>query len=475
MLAVTVEFLHGLVRATSADDAALAGGDVGREWPPSPARLHSAFVAADGTGDRCQVTPGPVGIELLESPPVIRADAAEDVESSELNPRFVVLDSAERATAQEYPARKNAVNRPGVRLSLRHAFVGYVWDDVEPSGEQLEALRKRAARIPYLGCSDSPVRVRVSTSMEGLEELPAWVPEAEGTELVSVAYPGLIDRLDEAFVDWSAGSPRRRSWLAPHLMRYRRPGGDESHQPGPVALWVRFASALDGRKAVAVAETLRAAVLERFDALMDGAVPEVLHGHHPARSRGVEHVRWLPLPHAGHPHADGRIRGACVSMPPDTEGEVVEGVRQALASITELVRPGVFSTTMELFDGTKRPWSTNPLRWIGPSKQWVSVLPVVHERYVRGGPSLEEVARWCVHAGLPEPVAFEISRAPLVPGAASLPARYARRTGDSRSDPYGHLRLWFPVSVQGPVAIGRLRHFGLGLMAPERPSDTADA
>jgi CRISPR-associated protein Csb2 len=46
MLAITVTLLHGTIRAGSPDDTILAGGEPTGEWPPSPARLFSALVAA---------------------------------------------------------------------------------------------------------------------------------------------------------------------------------------------------------------------------------------------------------------------------------------------------------------------------------------------------------------------------------------------------------------------------------------------
>ena len=62
MLTVTVRLLHGTIRAGTPDDTVLAGGDPVGEWPPSPARLYSALVAADRTGPRCT---GTTGEELL--------------------------------------------------------------------------------------------------------------------------------------------------------------------------------------------------------------------------------------------------------------------------------------------------------------------------------------------------------------------------------------------------------------------------
>ena len=57
MLAVSVELLHGTFRGDP-DGTANTGHLTRGEWPPSPARLFAALVAADGTRDRCRVTDG---------------------------------------------------------------------------------------------------------------------------------------------------------------------------------------------------------------------------------------------------------------------------------------------------------------------------------------------------------------------------------------------------------------------------------
>jgi len=70
MLAISVDLLHGTFRGASADDTALTGaGNDSGEWPPSPARLFAALVAADGTGPRQRVTDGSELLALEKAPP----------------------------------------------------------------------------------------------------------------------------------------------------------------------------------------------------------------------------------------------------------------------------------------------------------------------------------------------------------------------------------------------------------------------
>ena len=192
MLAVSVEFLHGTFRGDP-DGTAKTAGLLRGEWPPTPFRLFAALVAADGTRDQCRVSTGDelTWFERLP-PPTIRA-AAEPWHQV-LRPRYVVKHkgSAARKTHQEYVAREGAPVRPGCRVSLRHSLVVYSWDTTPPS-PILDALRRRAARVGYLGCADSPVRVRIVT--EEPEPQPgdrvfAPVTGAEGDLAINVPAPG---------------------------------------------------------------------------------------------------------------------------------------------------------------------------------------------------------------------------------------------------------------------------------------------
>ena len=164
MLAISVELLHGTYRADP-DGTANTGNLTRGEWPPAPARLMAALVAADGTRDRCRVTDGSE-LEWFEQlpPPVIHAHASPWHQV--LQPRYVVVHrgNAVRSTHQEYVARTGSQVRPGVRVSPRCAKVLYAWDAEAPL-HMVTALQRRAARVGYLGASDSPVRMRVATSM----------------------------------------------------------------------------------------------------------------------------------------------------------------------------------------------------------------------------------------------------------------------------------------------------------------------
>lgn len=469
MLSVTVRLLHGTIRAGSPDDTGLSGADTAGEWPPSPARLFSALVAGDGTGARCTETSG-AELTWLESlpPPLIFASPTEAVRIAPLLSRFVVVDKTAEHAVQDYPARSNRKVHPGVRIAPRDDRIVYLWPRAQPTAAQLSAIGYRAARVGYLGCSDSPVQLSVSDVAQRPFGEP-WQPDVRGDVVLPVPYPGFLAALDQAYDAWSTGEAMRRSWITTRRAFYRAPSSAAPvTRSSRVVIWLRFGRSTSGRNLLTVTETLRAALLDHLDRLAGGAgVPPVIHGHRPNGELG-EQADFLALPEVGHRHATGRILGAAVSLPASTTPDTVQLVRTALAQLAaeRLAYPGRFDVSLSVHAGEQRPWTTHPRRWVGPARQWSSVSPVVHERWTKKVPTLEDVATWCAHAGLPEPRTMTLSRRPLLAGALDLPPALVFRA-DRERRPYSHMAMEFVEPVEGPVVLGRGRQFGMGLFAPQ--------
>jgi len=476
MLAITVELLHGTIRAGSPDDTVLAGLDPAPEWPPSPARVFSALVAADGTGNRCRVTTG-AELAWLEAlpPPLVHASALDAVQASRLEPRFVVAPGRAEGAVQEYPARQSRQVHPGVRQAPLAPSVTYVWLEADPA-DHLTGLQRRAARVGYLGCADSPVRLR-ATDRVTTDLGDPWRPDGSASFTLPVPYPGFLKALDSAFDTWSSGQPMRRSWIRSKRWGYRPPAYTQpASAPPPEVIWLRLDRPIAGRKLLAVTETLRAAVLDHVQRLLPAGeeVPVVLHGHRQAGETGGQ-ARFIALPDVGHDHADGRILGAAVWLPGSSAPETVQLVRSALVRLSAvgLVKRGWFDVGIVLHAGEQRPWTANPRRWSCAARRWVSATPVIHERWTKGRPDLREATQWCEHAGLPAPSAMRLGRHPRLLGALDLHPTQVTRTGHERR-PYSHVELEFAEDVTGPVLVGRGRHFGFGLMSPEARKE-ADA
>ena len=484
MLAVTVRLLHGTIRTGSPDDTVLAGGEPAGEWPPSPARLYSALVAADGTGPRCT---GTTGEELLWlerlAPPLIIASSPEVVMSSALEPRYVVVDAKAEGAVQDYPARIAKKVYPGVKLAPKDDTVVYVWPDAEPTANQHQALAYRAARVGYLGCADSPVSVAVTDRPMDVPA-DAWRQDERGSCTLPVPYSGFLDVLDRAYLAWSDGEAMRRSWIPTRRVRYCPPS--RAHEPiahsTRQVIWFRFERSISSRRLLQVTEVLKAAVLDHVQQLVPGEdLPSVLHGHRPPGEVGSQ-VDFLGLPDVGHQHAAGRLFGAAISLPGDIEAALAQQVRTAALRLAAegLVRPGSPANAtaglrikLAVYGGEHRPLAVVPRRWSRPARSWASVTPVVHERWTKGRPGADEVRRWCLHAGMPNDVEITevaFSAHPVVAGGVDLAPSLVFRSPEDRR-PYSHLLVRFDRLVEGPIVLGRGRQFGMGLLAPlDEPS-----
>lgn len=477
MFAISVEFLHGSFRGDPG--TANTGRLTTPEWPPTPFRLFSAFVAADGTGDRCMVTSGSE-LDWLERlpPPVIHADS--DPPHTTLRPRYVAshlgrfetkveTKGTEKRRAisvhQEYVGRKAALVRPGIRVSPREPRLIYSWDIAPPTRATLDALRLRAARIGYLGTSDSPVRIRIlAEHTETLDSSrDAFVPDSEGTLDINVPRPGDLRILDRMYGKWvEHGVGRTQFPVLTHRVAYRSPTTRRSPSTGRVVAWLRLGRPLPGRRIGTVTQLFKEAVLSRYQRLF-GEPPAVLHGHG-FSGTGYELARFMALPDVGFPHSRGRIHGLALWMPRGCDDAEYHRARDTAFSIRQLVGQTI-NVPVERRQGD-RPLAVQSARWQSASRAWGTAFPAIHER--RRPLDIAEVARWCRHAGLPAPVEFRASRTPLVRGAVDLAPVEVTRPGRPGL-PYCHIDIRFAEPIAGPVVIGSGRQRGFGLCIPLDP------
>lgn len=471
MFSVSAELLHGTFRGD-----ALGTANTGRlmdpEWPPTPFRLFAAFVAADGTGDRCTATDGSE-LEWLEQlpPPVIHADC--DPPYSEMQPRYVVAhqSTGQKGTHQEYVARKGALVRPSIRVAPKDPRLVYSWNVAPPVEHILDALRFRAARIGYLGTSDSPTRVRVRTSDPAFDQPGvAYVPDSDGTLHINVPKPGDLSILDQMYQAWQReGASVSRSQFPGlrHEATYRDPRSGPLASGGSVVAWMSLGKAVSGRRIGVLTGLFKKAVLSQYQRIF-GDPPAVLHGHG-WTGKGYELARFLALPDVAFRHSRGRIHGLALWLPPESNTAERRSTRGAAYSVRRLVGDGIDVSVAPRH--ANRPLAAQPRRWESESREWVTAFPAIHERH--GTLDLDEVSRWCRHAGLPAPIAFRATRTPLVRGAVDLAPVEVHRRGRPRL-PYCHLALRFADPVRGPVVIGSGRQRGFGLCAPLDSHRTGD-
>lgn len=481
MISITVDYLTGCYRANSGEALAGSSGASVAEFPPSPSRLFAALTAGGGTGDNNSIGSDDSELRLLETatPPLIAADAADGPDAvlrSELAERFVVIDKPAKSRVQEYAARNSGPNRPGARVSLRTPTITYFWPELEPSEEQFAALVRRGARVGYLGCADSPVRLRVNrTSEEGTRKI--WrpllgerVPTTGPMLTMGVPYEGYLDALDRQYAAFRSGQAIPSTRLRRHKVHYHHTDKLLSEAPSsPSCIWLRFPRSVTGRRALAIAQALQGAILSHYENLFD-TPPDVLHGH--GISKGEQHARFIPLPDVHHRHATGRLHGAVIWLPPGTDAGLASQVSIAAHHIQRLTIPGGHEVRVELHDPSiRRPWAAHPQRWTQPSTQFATALPAVFERYTKMTNPLDEISRWCRHAGVAEPVHVALSHVPFVHGPPRFQAAEVWRKS-SRTYPFTHLRLSFAEPQTGPLVIGRGRTHGFGLLVPLRDEAT---
>jgi len=226
----------------------------------------------------------------------------------------------------------------------------------------------------------------------------------------------------------------------------------------------------DGRLTAMFTEALRRAVMSATA----NPLPDALHGH---GADGRPHVAFLALPNADNPQADGHLLGMAVAIPDLPEAErraivrgVLVGMRSSVAdpgSDTRTLRlnvPKIGEVDLTYEPGLIRPWGIRPERWRQGSDHWVSVTPVILDRYPHNGDVEQEIARSCVQVGLPRPRDIVVSTAPLVAGGIRM------RPGDlpeqARGKLFRHVELRFDRKVAGPILLGAGRYLGVGLLAP---------
>ncbi len=441
------------------------------EWPPSWMRLFSALVSVAEPGD------DEVLRRLEEAdPPHICAPRALTVSRSAYVPTNQILK--ETRHTQLY-ARTNGERR-WARAIPREPRVTYIWPELQLDPDVRERLRRMCRRVPYLGRSTSPALIELVNAPPGDD--PVLVPETAGSpedfELqttLRTTFPGALFALRETHRRRLEGDEGSHVWAIGRGMGYGRFRTPDEYGPiaGPYRQMVILGlqgPQLDGRHAARVTHAVRRAVLSRAEVHLPS-----LHGHHDG---DIVQCAFVALPDVGHEHADGHILGVAIALPelPAEEQQVIVGA----------IGPDGLEVTAGPL-GILHLQPVNPLqarlayglraeRWTKPRRRWATAFPMVFDRFPgRKRDLTDEVARSVVNARFPEPVRLGWSRHPVVPGGvAMLPRDTLRRQGDSPIRPFRHVWVEFAQPVRGPVVIGSMRHYGLGLCIPLPGADDSE-
>lgn len=474
MLVISCRLLRDTFEGASPEDPAVA------EWPPSWMRVFSALVAVARHGDPAEVAL----LETLERlpPPAISAEPASLLEATDLmseRQAWVPTNALKADSASaNLPGRSNGA-RGWARFSPRDGVFSYVWEG-EPLGEtQVQLLQQLSCRVPYLGRSTSPVVLEVRRDLAGpapsLHPVPAdrrgISDGANAIVSMRVPFPGSLAALRSAHEQKAKGLPGDPWAIGAYVDYWKgevRPASEALQGPYRNLIVLELRGPLrDGRHVVGFTDLLRKALMANLTRQVDA-----VHGH---GQQGSPRCSFLALPFVGHRHADGHIVGLGIAVPQLDR----QDLRDLTLAVETTVRQGLSSPSLGSFalrrllplDQLRAAQTLRSSRWSRPSRWWVTVYPAVLDRFAKRHEDIPELVRRTVrNAGYPEPVAVRSGVRPfsaLVPGAIDLQPHETIRPGHAQGfKPYRHLVLEFAAPVEGPVLIGSMRHYGLGLCLP---------
>ncbi|MCU0839811.1 MAG: type I-U CRISPR-associated protein Csb2, partial [Rhodospirillales bacterium] len=490
------------------------------EWPPSPARLFQALVAAAAKGGTLDKD-DKAALAWLESlnPPVIAAPAARKTTGYA---NYVPNNDLD---AKGGDFRRIAEIRAPKLIKPMLFDVGvpilYLWrfDDGEDHTERVRAI---AERLYQFG--------------RGVDMAYAVAEHLDGADIEAVLadYPGNLYRPDNAGYGSVLACPDKGSLksliarfeatgrrFAP-LMEPSRKGKQAkvigqtfSQPPKPRFRQVAYDSPphhllfelrrSDGdfspwpfTDIVRLVETVRnGATRTLTDALSDqrALVERVLIGKNAGEADKASRIRILPLPSIGHEHADRAIRRLLVEVPPDCPLDDRDVAWAFTAWLPHDPATGELSDwqLVEIKADAGERFASMPGHYgIGGGegfRMWRTVTPAALPQHAsrrridparireeaKGGLERQAEERQAAaavcqalrHAGIETPVAaIRVQREPF----QAKGARAEAFSGASRfsKDRLWHLEIAFTRPRRGPLVVGDGRYFGLGIMAPDR-------
>lgn len=387
MLAVEIRFLTDRYVATHFNDRTRP------EWPPHPARLFSAMVAAwaDDEDPPQAQREALAWFAGLGAPEIACSDAAPRADVTHyvpVNDAAVVRDLAgtyqkllasteahtaslataggdlddpavRRAQRARSAAERKAVTDtakagspggttqglkvlPGERGRQPRSYpcvvpaeptVHFCWPDDTASPHHWQLLDDVLARIARLGHSSSMVACRLVEQCPD----PTLVPDASGSaESLRVTAPGLLDSLERAYDSHQGREPRA---LPARAARYAKAGPAERPPPGSAlagdwfVLVPQETSRLPGHRSLRVARAVRDALVHHADQ----PVAEFLSGHQAGPDgqstppSTAAHLAVLPLPFVG-THGDGTIMGIALQLPQEGSASERRAVLRAVGT-----------------------------------------------------------------------------------------------------------------------------------------------
>lgn len=496
MTALRIEFLAGRFHANPWDRGT-NDGEV--EWPPSPWRLLRAIVAGWHRARECDPDKPDVFLNLLDrlaEPPVFLLPRAAAGHTR----HYMPLGTVKNGQLDRTLVLDSFITLDKGREPVASAYV--MWPHVELTAEQRQLLARCCEFITYLGRAESWCAVHIVDTVpshEGLESVDLASRTMRDGPTVrrlaagpSLRGEGLLKAVSETTGDMRKARrlmPIGAAWaeyrLPPDFLMVREQYDrlDRTRALfGPTML--RFALERGGhspkpsiKDTVVFAELLRAAAIKRLSKREGEPATHRLAGKNDIGAgprEGHDHPYFLPFDEGGR----GEIDGIDVWFPRGcTHPEYM-----AVTSIAMLYERAIYHDDfpLTLIGAIERP----------RSRSWRSATPVVLDRFpkARGTNGRRRIV------DSPESqIANMIRRAlgrdvciGLWPPAQGIPRTHG---GHLRIDAFRRSRLHknmppllvaaatidFDEPVEGPIALGRLAHFGLGRFEPVNTAHPIDS
>ena len=466
----------------------------GDDWPPSPARLFQALVAASHLGVSDQKFKS--ALEWLESksPPTIIACKREVKKWRRSFPRNEFDAFLSQIKSKGFyplgfhpsylPSGKEDVFRgsyeerePTVSFLDESRVIYYIWPIADEEEENAKLICELARKIIYLGWgTDMVVGSGSILSEEEIKLLTGvrYIPDPKGEIKLKIPRRGFLGDVEECF---------RKKWKEHQGQINVRPTPGwgtytcEGDIVGPSLSYVGFelidpndpdlelTKAFPPERWGEIVGWLRHAVaeaLERKEEKPKEWVNQKVLGH-PENS---SHFYFLPIPSVGHPHADGFIRRVMICWDPMSIGDVKENdLREVLQDEMLISEEGRKEALLR--------YSRSKFfkRFVDLGLDWESVSPVVLHGYdYRHGKFSYRKCQLLIlqafkKAGYSPEFVEEIffQKGPFVPGTLHVVRYFVPR--HLRNSPMYHVRIRFKKPVRGPVVVGRGRFYGLGLLS----------
>lgn len=433
------------------------------EWPPAPRRLLRALFAAWKTREP-DLAEGVV-LSLLEKLAVPPTYGSDEVRAG--------------STRHYLPDDRHTSGRD--RNLALDAFVSCRTDrglivswDCELTDDEHDAFTQLVAAIPFLGRADSIVQIGLTDATTGDRPLQ-WAPldADDGTATDEIVDLLVVDSpLDVEALTATPAAVRSTKRLTPassRVISYKLTGGEQRPASGgrarrrarkpPTA--IRFL--LDGRSNPHPHQSLSVAHLLRQAAMKIGPdQSSTLSGRQSVSTRRQDqhrHAHYLVFA-----TETSRLDTAVIWAP---EGLDDDHVRRLTA--LQWLRSNHLKEVppmRTIVEGVGDIESVAP-ELCGPARVWRSTTPFSITRYPKDERPLED------HVA--EQVQAELARRALAPGTVTVSTnpdwrKFRRHRPGGRSmrsaRPARQVAIEFDETVTGPVAIGALSHFSLGLFLP---------